>query len=58
MLYFHNIGSKVGEQMVWKLEIEAWQSGNEEMEHICYPKREELCSMEKKTEGGNGTKMT
>lgn len=48
MLYFHNIGSKVGGQMVWKLEIEASQSGNEEVEHVRYPRRKELCSMEKR----------
>lgn len=58
MLYFHNIGSKVGGQMVWKLEIEASQSGNEEVEHVRYPRRKELCSMEKKTDSSNGTKMT
>lgn len=55
MPHFHNFGSKVG-QMVWKLEIEASQRGKEEIEHVCYPKRKELCSKEEKIEDGNGTR--
>lgn len=43
MLHFLNFGSKVGGQMVPKLEIEASQRGSEEMEPACYPKRKGPC---------------
>lgn len=54
MLHFLNFGSKVGGQMVPKLEIEASQRGSEEMEPACYPKRKGPCRTEGRRAGGNG----
>lgn len=48
VLYFHSFGSKGRGQMVWKLEIVAWQRGNEEIEHVCHPKRKELWNTEER----------
>lgn len=52
MLYFHNFGSKIWGQMVWKLEIEVSPRGNGEIGHVYYPKRKEPCSIEEKIEDG------